>query len=61
MRGWRTVVAAVAELAAWWTGLALLWLALISAVDPLELVVGAGAAAVGAVAARAGRRAVRWR
>ena len=49
---------AAAELALWWTALAGLWLVFISTVDPLELAVGAGAAAVGALAARAARRAV---
>lgn len=54
----RTVLAAIGELAAWWAGLALLWLVLISSVQPLETAVGAGAAALGALAARAARRAV---
>lgn len=54
----RALVTAAGELAAWWTGLALLWLVLISTVDTLERLVGAGVAAVAAVAARAGRRAV---
>ncbi|UXY31425.1 hypothetical protein [Streptomyces sp. HUAS TT20] len=57
----RTALLAGSELLAWWAGLALLWLVLISTVDTLERVVAAGAAAVGALAARAGRRAVTWR
>ncbi|MCF3129708.1 hypothetical protein [Streptomyces olivochromogenes] len=57
----RTALVATGELLAWWTGLALLWLVLISTVDPLECAVGAGVAAVGALAARAARRAVTWR
>ncbi|WP_031480570.1 hypothetical protein [Streptomyces bicolor] len=54
----RTALAATAELAAWWAAFGLLWLVLVSTVDALEVLVGASAAAVGAVAARAGRRAV---
>ncbi|MCX5052278.1 MULTISPECIES: hypothetical protein [unclassified Streptomyces] len=54
----RTTLVAAAELLAWWAALAVLWLFLISTVDTLELAVGAGAACVGAVAARAARRAV---
>jgi hypothetical protein len=46
------------EVLGWWALLAVLWLMLISAVDTLELVVGAGASLVGAVAAGAARRAV---
>ncbi|MFF4112845.1 hypothetical protein [Streptomyces sp. NPDC001714] len=57
----RTAVVAAAELLAWWAGLALLWLVFISTVDTLERIVGASAAAVGALVARAGRRAVTWR
>ncbi|MGW0710678.1 hypothetical protein ACWD4G_32770 [Streptomyces sp. NPDC002643] len=57
----RTVLVALGELAVWWTGLLLLWLVLISTVDPLELLVGTGIALAGAVAARAGRRVVTWR
>ncbi|OXY92700.1 hypothetical protein [Streptomyces diastatochromogenes] len=57
----RTTLLAVGELLAWWAGLALLWLVLVSSVDTLERIVGASAAAVGALAARAGRRAVTWR
>jgi hypothetical protein len=48
----------VLEVLAWWAALTLLWLVLISTVDTLELVVGAAAALVGAVAARGARRAV---
>ncbi|MEU3841300.1 hypothetical protein AB0E88_14865 [Streptomyces sp. NPDC028635] len=54
----RTALGAAGELLAWWAALAVLWLMLISAVYPLEFAVGGGAAAVGAVAARAARRAV---
>jgi hypothetical protein len=54
----RATLLAAAELAVWWTALAALWLVFVSAVDTLELAVGAGAAAVGALAARAARRAV---
>ncbi|MER8010592.1 MULTISPECIES: hypothetical protein [unclassified Streptomyces] len=54
----RTALLALAELLAWWVALALLWLVLISTVDTLELAVGAGCAGVGALAARAARRAV---
>ncbi|MFE1878209.1 hypothetical protein [Streptomyces diastatochromogenes] len=57
----RTALPVVGELLAWWAGLALLWLVLVSSVDTLERIVGASAAAVGALAARAGRRAVTWR
>ncbi|MFF4308974.1 hypothetical protein ACWDFR_40580 [Streptomyces sp. 900105755] len=57
----RTALVAAAELLAWWVVLALLWLVFISTVDTLERVVGASAAAVGALLARAGRRAVSWR
>ena len=53
-----TLIPALAEVLAWWVALAVLWLVFISIVDVLELVVGAGAALVGAVAARAARRAV---
>ncbi|GAB1325994.1 hypothetical protein ACE1SV_03330 [Streptomyces sennicomposti] len=45
-------------MALWWAALVVLWLMLISTVYPLEWAVGAGAAGVGAVVARAGRRAV---
>jgi hypothetical protein len=54
----RTALLALAELLVWWAALALWWLVLISTVDTLELAVGAGCAAVGALAARAARRAV---
>ncbi|MEU9989308.1 hypothetical protein ACFZCP_36155 [Streptomyces sp. NPDC007971] len=57
----RTAALVLGELLAWWTGLALLWLVLVSSVDTLERIVGASAAAVGALLARAGRRAVTWR
>jgi hypothetical protein len=49
------------EVLAWWAALAVLWLVLISTVDTLELVVGAAAALVGALAAGGARRAVRGR
>jgi hypothetical protein len=48
----------LSEVLAWWVALAVLWLVFITAVDTLELVVGAAVALVGAVAARAARRAV---
>lgn len=57
----RAALLAVGELLAWWAALVVLWLMLVSTVYTLEWVVGAGAAAVGALAARAGRRAVTWR
>lgn len=53
----RTALLTGGELLAWWAALALLWLVLISTVDTLERVAGAGAAAVGALVARAGRGA----
>jgi hypothetical protein len=56
-----TTLLATAELLGWWTALAVLWLVFISTVDSLELVVGAGAACLGALAARAARRAVTGR
>ncbi|NGO06837.1 hypothetical protein G5C60_03930 [Streptomyces sp. HC44] len=49
---------AASEVLVWWAALAVLWLMFITAVDTLEWVVGAAAALVGAVAARAARRAV---
>lgn len=57
----RTTLLTAAEFLAWWIVLALLWLVLISTVDTLELAVGAGAAAVSALAAVAARRAVSGR
>lgn len=54
----RTTLLVAAEVLAWWLALAALWLVLISAVDTLELVVGAATAALGAVAATAARRVV---
>ncbi|MEU9380494.1 hypothetical protein AB0D38_05665 [Streptomyces sp. NPDC048279] len=57
----RTAFVATAELLGWWAALALLWLVFIGTVDTLERIVGASAAAVGALAARAGRQAVSWR
>ncbi|MGK5641656.1 hypothetical protein ACSNOK_25545 [Streptomyces sp. URMC 126] len=50
-------VAAAAELPVWWAGLMLLWVVLIGPVDALEAGAGAVAAAGGAWAARAARRA----
>jgi hypothetical protein len=50
---------AVGEVAAWWAGLTLLWVVLISGVDTLEAAVGGGVALLGACAARAARLAVR--
>ena len=57
----RTTLLTVAEILAWWAALAVLWLVLITTVDPLELAVGAGAAGVAALAATAARRAVTGR
>ncbi|MFG3200575.1 hypothetical protein [Streptomyces sp. NPDC048192] len=57
----RTFLLAAGELLAWWAALTLLWLVLITPVYPLEWAVGGGSAAVGALLARAGRRAVTWR
>ncbi|MBT2416799.1 hypothetical protein J7F01_09790 [Streptomyces sp. ISL-22] len=57
----RTTLLAAAEFLAWWAALAVLWLVLISAVDTLELAVGAGVACVAALAAVAARRAVTGR
>ncbi|MEV6760276.1 hypothetical protein AB0N16_06440 [Streptomyces sp. NPDC051105] len=57
----RTALVAAAEFLTWWAGLALLWLVFIGPVDTLERIVGATAAAGGALAARVGRRAVTWR
>ncbi|MGW3206916.1 hypothetical protein [Streptomyces sp. NPDC001135] len=57
----RTALLAVGELLAWWGALALLWLVFITTVDTLERIVGGSAAAVGALLARTGRRAVTWR
>ncbi|MFF8594745.1 hypothetical protein ACF061_25495 [Streptomyces sp. NPDC015220] len=54
----RTALLATGEVLAWWAALVVLWLMLISTVYTLEWVVGAGAAGVGALIARAGRRAV---
>ncbi|KUN74763.1 hypothetical protein AQJ46_04345 [Streptomyces canus] len=57
----RTTLLATAELLGWWAALAVLWLVFVSTVDSLELAVGAGAACLGALAARAARRAVTGR
>ncbi|MGW4276277.1 hypothetical protein ACWEGQ_28870 [Streptomyces seoulensis] len=54
----RSALLAAGEVALWWAALLVLWLMLISTVYPLEWAVGAGAAGVGALVARAGRRAV---
>jgi hypothetical protein len=54
----RTTLLGAAEILAWWAALALLWLVFISAVNTLELVVGASAALVGAFAAWGTHRAV---
>ncbi|MFC8714105.1 hypothetical protein ACFUCQ_29960 [Streptomyces sp. NPDC057197] len=53
----RTTLLAVGEVLAWWAALVVLWLMLISTVHPLEWAVGVGVAGVGALVARAGRRA----
>jgi hypothetical protein len=52
------VIRAIGEVVAWWAGLMLLWVVFISSVDTLEALVGGGVALVGALAARAARRAV---
>ncbi|MQY34113.1 hypothetical protein SRB17_20790 [Streptomyces sp. RB17] len=57
----RPVLLILGELLVWWGALALLWLVFITSVDTLERVVGGSAAVVGALLARAGRRAVAWR
>ncbi|MEU6283045.1 hypothetical protein [Streptomyces sp. NPDC047028] len=57
----RGALLAAGELLAWWAVLLLIWLVFISTVYTLEWVVGASSAAVGALLARAGRRAVTWR
>ena len=57
----RTTLLATAEFLAWWAALAVLWLVLITAVDTLELAVGAAVAGVSALAAVAARRAVTGR
>ncbi|MFJ6087780.1 hypothetical protein ACIQI8_40995 [Streptomyces sp. NPDC092369] len=54
----RRTLLGVGEVLAWWAVLALLWLVFISAVNTLELVVGASAALIGACAAWGARRAV---
>lgn len=51
------IARAVAEILVWWAALTALWTVLISSVDTLELVVGAGAALLSAWAARGARRA----
>ncbi|MEU6777392.1 hypothetical protein [Streptomyces sp. NPDC046759] len=57
----RTLLLATGELLGWWGALMVLWLVFISTVYTLEWIVGASAAAGGALLARAGRRAVTWR
>lgn len=57
----RTTLLAAAEFLAWWAALAVLWLVLITAVDTLELAVGASVAGLSALAAVAARRAVAGR
>jgi multisubunit Na+/H+ antiporter MnhE subunit len=54
-------MAGMAEVLAWWVVLMGLWLVFIASVQPLEAMVGAGAALVAACAARAARRAMDWR
>ncbi|MEU8980829.1 hypothetical protein ACFWOX_15570 [Streptomyces sp. NPDC058467] len=54
----RAALRSALEVLAWWAALAVLWLVLISTVDTLELIVGAAAALVCAVAAWRARRAV---
>ncbi len=57
----RTTLLATAELFGWWAALGVLWLVFISTVDTLELAIGAAVACLGALAARAARRAVTGR
>ncbi|MBY8869425.1 MULTISPECIES: hypothetical protein [Streptomyces] len=54
----RSALLALGEVVLWWAALVVLWLMLISTVYTLEWAVGAGAAGVGAIVARIGRRAV---
>ncbi|MEU2085572.1 hypothetical protein ABZ569_27360 [Streptomyces albus] len=49
--------AAACEVAAWWAALTGLWLVLVQTVDVLECCVGAGAALLAALVARAARLA----
>ncbi|MGP4045796.1 hypothetical protein [Streptomyces sp. 2A115] len=58
MVGRATLFRALLEVLGWWAALAVLWLMFISAVDTLELAVGAAASLLGAIAASAARRAV---
>lgn len=58
-RAGRKVWAALSEVLAWWAALTVLWMVLISTVDPVETVVGAALALPAAGAARAARRAAR--
>ncbi|MGW1835100.1 hypothetical protein [Streptomyces sp. NPDC002067] len=44
------------ELLCWWAALTLVWSVLVGTLDTLEWLVGAGAGAVAAVAARGARR-----
>ncbi|WP_169314275.1 hypothetical protein [Streptomyces piniterrae] len=46
------------EVLGWWVALTALWWVLISTVQPLEVLVGAAAALVAALAVRAARKAV---
>ena len=57
----RTALRTTLGVLGWWALLAVLWLVFISAVDPLELLVGGVAAAGGAAAAWGARRAVSGR
>ncbi|MFI6854104.1 hypothetical protein [Streptomyces sp. NPDC050416] len=57
----RKTLLTVAEVPLWWAALTALWLVFVTTVGPLELAVGAGAALLGALAARAARRAVTGR
>ncbi|GGN57188.1 hypothetical protein GCM10011579_019160 [Streptomyces albiflavescens] len=57
----RAALSGALEVLAWWAALMALWLVLISAPATLELVVGAAAALVGALAAGGARRAVSGR
>jgi hypothetical protein len=53
----RTGLGAGAEVLGWWAALLVLWLTLITTVDRLELTVGVSVSLLGALAARAARRA----
>jgi hypothetical protein len=58
---WRTASTAAREVLLWWAALMVLWLVFITTVDVLEIAVGAGAALVGSLVARAARRSAEER